>query len=138
MKKTNHKMSKKLIVVLSSSLLVLIFACSKSFLQFDPPNTISPSTLANKVGVDGLLVGAYSLMDGEGGAGGSNGPWSQAASNWVYGSTAGSDAHKGSDPGDQGLITPIETWTVNSSNTYLNDIWSTRFDGVQRCNEVLR
>ncbi|HMH34360.1 MAG TPA: RagB/SusD family nutrient uptake outer membrane protein, partial [Puia sp.] len=138
MKKNNYKNSKKLIVVLSSMLLVLIFACSKSFLTFNPPNSISPATLANKVGVDGLLVGAYSLMDGEGGAGGSNGPWSQAASNWVYGSTAGTDAHKGSDPGDQGLITPIETWNVNSSNTYLNDIWSARFDGVQRCNEVLR
>ncbi|MCW3116079.1 MAG: RagB/SusD protein, partial [Chitinophagaceae bacterium] len=71
-------------------------------------------------------------------AGQNNGPWATAASNWVYGSVAGADAHKGSDPGDQNLITPIETWNVNASNDYLADVWQARYDGVQRANETLR
>lgn len=116
----------------------VIWSCSKSFLGVDPPGSLLPQAIANKAGVEGLLVGAYSLLDGEGGAGQDNGPWATAASNWVYGSVAGGDAHKGSDPGDQNLITPIETWLVNASNNYLDDVWSARFDGVQRCNEVFR
>ena len=116
----------------------VIWGCSKSFTTINPPAVLLPTVLANKTGVEGLLVGAYSLLDGEGGAGNSQGNWANAASNWVYGSVGGGDAHKGSDPGDQNLITPIETWQVLSVNGYLNDAWSARFDGVQRANETLR
>lgn len=128
----------KIIFLLFAGSAAVIFGCSKSFLNINPPATLLPGVIANKAGVEGLLVGAYSLLDGEGGAGGSHGPWANAASNWVYGSVAGGDAHKGSDPGDQNLITPIETWLVTPSNGYLDDVWSARFDGVQRCNETFR
>ncbi len=100
---------------------------------------LSPDLVANKVGVAGILIGAYSLLDGEGSnAGTNNGPWATSSSNWVYGSVAGGDAHKGSDAGDQNLITPIETWNTSPSNSYVNQLWQQRYDGVQRANEVLR
>ncbi len=134
MRNKKIKISISLLVVL----VAFIIGCSKSFLNINPPATLLPQVLANKAGVEGLLVGAYSLLDGEGGAGNSQGNWANAGSNWVYGSVGGGDAHKGSDPGDQNLITPIETWQVNPSNGYLNDVWSARFDGVQRSNEALR
>ncbi len=133
MKRSNYKFILALFTVA-----VIIFACSKSFLNITPPASLNPGVLSNKVGVEGLLVGAYSYLDGEGVAGTSNGPWATAASNWVYGSIPGGDAHKGSDPGDQNLITPIETWAVNATNDYLEDVWAARFDGVQRCNETIR
>jgi len=120
------------------SLVIIGYACSQSFLNINPPAVLSTQVLSNKVGVEALLVGAYSLLDGIGGNGGSNGPWATAASNWVYGSVGGGDAHKGSDPGDQNLITPIETWQVNASNGYLGDLWQARYDGVQRANEAIR
>lgn len=113
-------------------------ACSKSFLEISPSGSLQPETVATKAGVQALLVGAYSLLDGVGGAGTALGPWVSAASNWVYGSVGGGDAHKGSDPGDQNLITPIETWNVNASNGYLDGVWSARYDGVQRANETIR
>src|SRR5690242_14209521 len=133
MKRINYK-----IILPIFATAVIAFACSKSFLNITPPGTLNGGVLANKAGVEGLLVGAYSLLDGQGGAGGANGPWADAGSNWVYGSVAGGDAHKGSDPGDQNLITPIETWQVLPANGYLDDQWSARFDGVQRCNETIR
>ena len=78
-------------------------------------------------------------MDGEGSnAGTGNGPWATSSSNWVYESVAGGDAHKGSDPGDQNLITPIEQWNATAANGYLDQIWQQRYDGVQRSNEALR
>lgn len=129
----------KAIIPVFLAFLVFLFACSKSFLTVAPAGQLDPGTLANKVGVEALLVGAYSLLDGEGSnAGTGNGPWATAASNWVYGSVAGGDAHKGSDPGDQNLITPIESWSALPSNGYLDQVWQQRYDGVQRSNDALR
>ena len=119
--------------------LVILYACDKSYLEVPAAGALSQDVLANKIGVEALLVGAYSLLDGEGSsAGTNNGPWATSSSNWVYGSVAGGDAHKGSDPGDQNLITPIERWNATPSNSYLDQLWQQRFDGVQRSNEALR
>ena len=124
-------------VVLSS--LVVLYACDKSYLEVPAAGALSQSVLANKIGVEALLVGAYSLLDGQGSSAGTgNGPWATSSSNWVYGSVAGGDAHKGSDPGDQNLITPIEQWNATASNAYLDQLWQQRYDGVQRSNETLR
>jgi hypothetical protein len=124
-------------VVLSS--LVVLYACDKSYLEVPAAGALSQSVLANKIGVEALLVGAYSLLDGQGSSAGTgNGPWATSSSNWVYGSVAGGDAHKGSDPGDQNLITPIEQWNATASNAYLDQLWQQRYDGVQRANETLR
>ncbi len=121
------------------SFLVILYACDKSYLEVPAAGALSQDVLANKIGVEALLVGAYSLLDGQGSsAGTSNGPWATSSSNWVYGSVAGGDAHKGSDPGDQNLITPIEQWNATASNAYLDQLWQQRFDGVQRANETLR
>ncbi len=133
MKRTKYK-----VISLLLAIAIIVYACSKSFLDITPPGTLNPEVVANKAGVEGLLIGAYSLLDGIGGGVGSTQNWEAAASNWIYGSIGGGDAHKGSDPGDQNLITPIETWQVNPANDYLNVVWSPRFDGVQRCNETIR
>jgi starch-binding outer membrane protein, SusD/RagB family len=134
MKNKNYKA----ILPVLLSMLVLLFGCQKTWLEVPAFGALSQEVLANKTGVAGVLVGAYSLLDGQGGAGGANGPWASSSSNWVYGSVAGGDAHKGSDPGDQNLITPIEQWNASPANEYLNQIWLARFDGVQRANEAIR
>ena len=135
MKKYNFK---HIMPVVISSLVVL-YACDKSYLEVPAAGALSQSVLANKIGVEALLVGAYSLLDGQGSSAGTgNGPWATSSSNWVYGSVAGGDAHKGSDPGDQNLITPIEQWNATASNAYLDQLWQQRYDGVQRANETLR
>ncbi len=134
-----RRIKKYKILIAVGTLVILGIACKKSFLEIVPPGSLDAGTIATKAGVEGLLVGAYSLLDGVGSnVGGADGPWATAASNWVYGSVAGGDAHKGSDPGDQNLITPIETWHVNASNDYLEQVWLVRYDGVQRSNEVIR
>ena len=135
MKKFNFKHIMPVVL----SFLVVLYACDKSYLEVPAAGALSQSVLANKIGVEALLVGAYSLLDGQGSSAGTgNGPWATSSSNWVYGSVAGGDAHKGSDPGDQNLITPIEQWNATASNAYLDQLWQQRFDGVQRANETLR
>jgi len=108
----------KLRIILAgvTAVIVLAVSCSKSFLDKNPIGSLDQNTLANKAGVEGLLIGAYSLLDGFGGAGGG---WQSAGSNWVYGGVASDDAYKGSDPGDQADIVPIETYAPTASNGIL-------------------
>jgi hypothetical protein len=113
----------------------MIYACSKNFLDVAPVGTLNPDILANEKGVQGLLVGAYSILDGQGG---NNGGWGSAISNWVYGSVCADDAYKGSTPDDQGDIVPLETWSANPANSYPSQKWDVNYDGIQRANQVLR
>jgi starch-binding outer membrane protein, SusD/RagB family len=114
---------------------IVMFACSKNFLEKAPLGSLDPGNVANSAGVQGLLIGAYSLLDGYGGAGQG---WESAGSNWVYGGVASDDAYKGSDGGDQPDIIPIETYSANGSDYYFNNKWRCVYDAVQRCNDVIR
>jgi hypothetical protein len=125
----------RLIIPAGLVFLVMAYACNKNFLNKPPLGTLSPTLVANKAGVDGLLIGAYSLLDGNGGNGGG---WGAAGSNWVYGSVAADDAYKGSTPSDQGDIAPLETWSADATNGYPSGKWSLCYDAIQRCNDVLR
>ncbi len=113
---------------------LIIFACSKKFLTETPQGVYSPGTLANRAGVEGLLVGAYSMLDGQGGAGGS---WDAAQDDWVWGGVCSDDAHKGSDPGDQPDIVALMTWDASATNSYPLAYWQTQYDAIQRCNNTL-
>lgn len=126
----------------------LIYACKKSFLNVPSYGTLSQATLATNAGVQGLLIGAYSMLDGIGAVGtpsgtpalkdGAGGIWEVSADNWVYSSVAGGDDHKGSDPGDQPDIVPIQNYTENASNLFFADKWADLYAAIQRCNDVIR
>ncbi|HLA54070.1 MAG TPA: RagB/SusD family nutrient uptake outer membrane protein, partial [Flavitalea sp.] len=117
---------------------VFISACKKDFLEKKPQGTLSETTLANKAGVNGLLIGAYSLLDGVGGPTASVGVWSQSISNWQYGGVASDDAHKGSEYGDQTDLELIENYTHTPVNPYFDGKWVALYTGIQRANDVLR
>jgi len=126
---------------------ILVYACSKNYLQVPAQAGLAQATLANKTGVEGLLIGAYSMLDGIGAAGtsgtpglidGSGGIWEVSADNWVYGSVTGGDDHKGSDPGDQPDIVPIQSYSSNSANGFFDDKWITLYDAINRCNLTLQ
>ena len=97
---------------------------------------LSPAVIANKAGVESLLIGAYSLLDGFGGNGqGTRSP----GSNWVIGSMAAGDAYKGSSPSDGAAdVQPIQLFNMTTSNTAVSAKYLLCFDGVQRSNDVLK
>jgi starch-binding outer membrane protein, SusD/RagB family len=137
MKKANFK----IFLPLGVAVVALVFSCSKSFLTKPPVGSYTPDVVATKAGVEGLLIGAYSMLDGKGGAGTAvpgGGDWVSAGSNWVYGGVCADDAHKGSDPGDQPDIVSLMTWSEGSTNNYLEGKWEAMYDAVQRANEVIR
>lgn len=134
MKRINYK----ILLPVSLGLLCILYACNKSFLDKAPLGSISQSTLANATGVKSLLIGAYSMLDGEGGATVGN-QFGTGTDNWVFGSVAADDSYKGSTPSDQGDITFMQTWsTAQAGNSYLEQKWQAVYDGVQRSNDVIR
>jgi hypothetical protein len=122
----------------------LVFSCNKSFLERQPQGSLSEQTLSNAAGVNALLIGAYGALDGQqnnagsvNSLGGGN-SWACSPDNWLWGSVAGGDAHKGSDAGDQAAMVPVATFTIDPSNALLNDKWRAVYEGISRCNTVLR
>jgi len=116
-------------------MLVGTSACRDGFLDVLPSGKLNEQALSNAAGVEGLLIGAYSMLDKRGGAGGG---WGVSSSNWAFGSVASDDAYKGSSDGDQPDIRNVETFTGTPSTAVLNGEWRALYDAVQRCNEVLR
>lgn len=123
------------VLCLGISLSLGITSCKEDFLNVDPLGTLSESTLANASGVNGLLTGAYSLLDKVGGAGSGNGI---SSSNWVFGSVSADDAYKGSTLGDVPEALSVETFAGNAATALFNNEWRVLYDAIQRCNEVLR
>ena len=111
-------------------------SCKKSFLEPQPFGRYSLEQISTKKGVEGLLVGTYGMIDGQGIAGASG--WMVGASNWVYGDVASDDAYKGTDAGDQPQMTEIELWNSQAANTYFNFKWLSIYEGVARANDVIK
>jgi len=57
---------KKLIIFALVATVGINFSCSESFLEVQPQGAASLTSLSNKSGVNALLIGAYSLLDGVG------------------------------------------------------------------------
>ena len=125
------KLKLKFLIPVAAIGILAAYACQKNFLDKQPLGALNPSLVANKVGVQGLLIGAYHSLLGE-----TN--WGSAPSNWPFGSVAGGESYKGSTPSDQGDIVPIEIWSYNTNNPYFEQKWNGIYHGAQRANEVLR
>lgn len=117
---------------------IIGFSCSQKFLNKPALGSLSQATLSNEAGVKSLLIGAYSLLDGEGSINQGD-QYGSGASNWVYGNVCAIDAYKGSTPSDQGDIAALETWQTNTgANSYPEQRWVALYDGIQRSNDVIR
>ena len=125
------------ILLVITWIVVLAFSCDKAYLNKRPLGQLDEPALSNKKGVEKLLIGAYSLLDG---IGGNKSSWFSAASNWVYGSICGSEAYTGSDDYDGARLAavPCEKFQATGTNGPVADKWGTVYDGVQRANDVLR
>lgn len=135
MKKLNYK----LIVLSSIAFLAASYSCKK-ILDKSPAGVLAGPTLANKAGVDGLLIGAYSLLDGyyQGQPGSA---FASGISNWVWGGVGGDDAYKGSSTGDQrdeGLTAIEQHVSINPTNSYLYSKWQVNYAGIVRANNVIQ
>jgi len=113
----------------------LLNACSEQFLDIKPNGVLDGNVLATEEGVETLLIGAYSMLDGVADQGFG---WEAAGSNWLYGSIRGMEANKGSDAGDQSDINAIQAYSETATNSYLNARWRSLYEGIARANQAMQ
>ncbi len=115
-------------------LFAAVIACSEDFTKVPAIGALSDATLQNEQGVNLLLVGAYSTLDGirnnQPGA-----DWAVTGDNW-WADVITDDAHKGSTDGDQADLYLLEIYDWTAANPYLT-VWDGRFAGVNRANAVI-
>jgi hypothetical protein len=117
----------------------LFFSCHKDKLNIAATGLLDEDKIANKRGVEALLIGAYALLDGVsqdefGWVGG----WYSGASNWIYGSVIGSEAYTGAVAPDRDDIRSLELFMTATNSHVVHEKWVAVFSGVQRANDVLR
>lgn len=123
---------KKLLII---GLIGISVSCSESFFDIQPQGAASLASLSNKNGVNAVLIGAYSLLDG---VGAGNTGRQSTISNYVFGGITSGDAVKGTDIGDQPEQEYIEQFNWLSDNTYFLGKWQHSYDGVARANEAIQ
>jgi hypothetical protein len=120
------KINYKLIIAIGCLFPLVMPSCDESYLEVKPFASLSESTVSTKAGVDGLLIGAYSLLDGGGATGGNyTTGWEQMA--------APDDARLGTESG--AWAGDAFMWDPNASN--FNDKWTFLYAAVKRCNDVI-
>lgn len=111
-----------------------LIGCSDSFLDIPPQGSLSQEVLSNAQGVRALVIGVYGALDGAV----IGDTWRTSPDNWVYGSVAGGDAHKGSVPYDQSQIFTIGTGQATPDLSFLDSRWRMLYEGISRANAVLK
>lgn len=112
-------------------LLMLGISCSDEFIEVPPANSLAGPLLENQDGVEGLLIGVYSALNGV------FGNRFEGPNHWVTGSIMGGEANKGTDAGDYSTINPIQRYEIDPTNGDINNLWRGRFEGISRANNVL-
>lgn len=123
------------LIIVWAILGLLAAACSKSFLDKEPQGELTGEQVNNRDGVEGLLIGAYGILNGN-----RSGVWdnyASAPSQWLFGEVAADNAHKGSEESDQPSMSAVELLRVNPANNNVHVMWRVYYEGIQRCNVVL-
>ena len=110
----------------------ITFSCKDSFLEVLPTGSLGEAQLTSKAGVEGSLLGAYSMMLGK------NFSRLAGPNNWVFGSILGGDANKGTDPGDYTAINPIQRYEADATNGDITSAWLAKYEGISRTNSTIR
>lgn len=126
-----NNMFKRMSMVMAM-VMVLVVSCKDSFLEVAPTGSLADAQLATKAGVEGVLIGAYAALNGV------FGNRLEGPNHWVTGSICGGDANKGTDPGDYSSINPMQRYETDPTQGDLSALWRGRYEGVSRCNTVLR
>ncbi|WP_215237216.1 RagB/SusD family nutrient uptake outer membrane protein [Dyadobacter helix] len=118
------------ILMIALTAVLPLQSCKESFLDYTPQGALSEEVLANKDGLNSLLIGAYAALDGQGNyglniTGGT--AWAVGPDNSIYGSGYGGESHANALSGN---VEPI--------TAFINERWKASYAGVARCNAVLR
>jgi hypothetical protein len=136
---TDYMKKTRLILFSVASAAAIIYSCKSEFLERQPVAALDEKAVATRAGVEGLLIGAYAMLDGQStGAGIFAMSWASSGMNWIYGSVGADESHKGSEAGDQPEINQIERHEPTPTNGYFDTKWYALYEGIARANTTLR
>jgi starch-binding outer membrane protein, SusD/RagB family len=115
---------------------VFLGSCGKGFLDKNPQGELVQEQIETPAGVEGMLTGAYGLVNGN--VNGTWGNYASAPSQWLFGEVGSDNAHKGSNNGDQPNMNQVELHDVSTANDNTEVVWNRYYEGVARCNNTLR
>lgn len=119
-----------------AAVLLMPSSCNKTFLDTPPIGAISETTLLTREGVNGVLIGAYSLLNGTARFGSYD--FLNGVSNIMLAGVASDDAKKGCIYDAITEIDQAENHSIDATQTFNADRWKAIYAGVQRTNEAIR
>src|SRR5690554_4475181 len=130
-----QKINQRFGILLFVALSMTMNSCN-DFLEKQPKGVATISSFSTEEGVDYLLIGAYSTLDGSQTA---NQSVASAGSpkNWPW-NLASDDGTKGSTAGDIIDLFYIERYEPTPDNPWIEFKWTIGYDGIARANEVLK
>ena len=120
-----------ILITTLAGLFVVLYSCKEEFLDKQPTGTAAGEVIKTSDGVEGLLIGAYDMLNGNAIFGGAMG------TDWTYGSCASDNAYKGTSYGDQNNFNKVERYETLPANHYMASRWTDGYNGVSRTNDVL-
>lgn len=123
----------KIVRSIITTLIIVVFtlSCSDDFLEVSPTGSITDAQLTSKSGLEGSLIGVYSMLAGKGG-------FYQGATNWFWGGVLGGDANKGTNSGDQAQVNEIQAYSPQTNNESILDKYRICYEGIARANALIR
>ena len=119
--------------ILTTVLLIVIFvvSCKDDFLEVKPTASITETQLTSKNGLEGTLIGVYSMLHGRGG-------FYAGSTNWFWGSVLGGEANKGTNSGDQAQVNEIQAYNAQTTNGSVLEKYTATYEGIARANALMR
>ncbi|MDC6389809.1 RagB/SusD family nutrient uptake outer membrane protein [Maribacter sp. PR1] len=119
--------------LLLGAMLMATMSCSDEFLEVAPTDSLADAQVSTQAGIDGLLIGTYSALNGV------FGNRFEGPNHWATGSVVGGEANKGTDAGDYSSLNPIQRYEASpvDPNNDFNNLWRGRYEGISRANKVL-
>jgi starch-binding outer membrane protein, SusD/RagB family len=130
--RTMKKLINRKIIVTVFMLVIVSISCKEDFLEVDPAGAISEDQLTSKNGLEGTLIGAYSVLSGI------NNSFYSGSTNWMWGSVLGGEANKGTNSGDQAQVNEIQAYNPQPTNESVLSKYQITYEGIARVNSLLR
>jgi len=112
-------------------------SCSDAFLDEEPVGEISPNQILLNENLEGAIISAYSILNGQ--MDNASSAFNSPASNWNFGDVVSDDAYKGGGgTGDQNQIHQMELFLTNPTIRDVERKWLALYEGVKRANLAIR